>query len=179
MSRERSPSNGPGRSTRVLAPVRTPDSGPSRELVRGGLHYDCEYHTLTNFNTITTISSIDVRNNSCTRRVPQYGRYPFQTAACSFSVSRGSRDRRVPTRPVLGESDRESLGVCHGRTQAYDARRWSPDALTRITRPPYGLPVRGWRTRGCRLLSSSSSSAFTRRASGLAEVRGSMVCVRS
>jgi hypothetical protein len=143
------------------------------------LCYGCDYHTLTNFNTIATISGTDVRNNSCTRRVPQYGRYPSQTAACSFSLSRGSRVRRVPTRPVFGESNRESLDVRHGRTQACDARRRYPDALTRITRPPRGLPVRGWRTRDCRLLSSSSSSAFTRQASGLAEVRGSMVCVRS
>ena len=149
------------------------------ESARIALRYDCDYHTLTNFNTIPTILHIDVRSNPRNRRVPQHGRHSPQTAACSFSLSRGSRVWRVPTRPALEESDQGPLGVRQNQARECDARRRSPDTLTRIIRAPRGLPVRGWRTRGCRLPSSSDSSASKRNARVPDEARGSLACVRS
>ena len=149
------------------------------ESVCALLRYACDYHTLTNFNTTATISGIDVRHNPRKRRVPQHGQYSPQTAACSFSLSRGSRVWRVPTRPARGETGRHSLGLRRPQLREFDAIRRSPDPLTRITRPPRGLPVRGWGTRDCRLSSSSSSSASQRQASELDEARGSLVYVRS
>jgi len=144
----------------------SPSQKPRRELYLFS-NYDCAYHTLTNFNTTATIIRIDARHETRIWRIPHDDGHTPQTAACSFSLSRGSRVRQVSTKSACGESERESLDVRRHRTRECDALRRSPDTLTRITRPPRGLPVRGRRTRDCRLLSSS-----TRLAHSLTRVRG-------
>ena len=87
---------------------------------------------------------------------PYYDGYSPQFAACSFTHSRGSRGRRVPTRSACEGSGRESLAL--RRTRECDALRRCPETHTRITWPPHGLPVRGEGTRDCRLHSSSDRS---------------------
>ncbi|ERJ05375.1 hypothetical protein HLRTI_002606 [Halorhabdus tiamatea SARL4B] len=102
----------------------------------------CAYgtHTPTTFNTIATISSNDVRSNPRKRSVSQYGRHSPQPAACSFSRSRGSRLRRVSTRPACRERRRQSLGSCRTRRRAFDTIRCQSDALARITWPHTDYP---------------------------------------
>lgn len=119
-------------------------------------------HTLTNFNTIVTIPCNDVRTNPHKRSVSQHGRYSPYPAACSFSRSRGSRVGRVSTRPAYRERRRQSLASCRSRRRAFDTIRRQSDVLARITRPPYGLPVRGRGTRDRRLSSPSARSATNR-----------------
>lgn len=116
----------------------------------------------------------DVRDEIRIWRLPHDDEHALQTAACSFSLSRGSRVRHVPTRPACGEPGRKSLEVRHRRTRECDALRRSPDTLTRITRLLRGLPVRSWGTRDCRLPSSSSPSAQQLRMWTLAEARGTI-----
>ena len=76
--------------------------------------------------------------------------------ACSFSRSRRCRVRRVSIPPACEETGGEQPDSRRRRIRAFDAIRQPPDTLTRITRPPYGLPVRGWGTRDRRLPSTST-----------------------
>lgn len=119
-------------------------------------------HTPTNFNTIVTIAGNDVRPNPHKRSVSQHGRYSPHPAACSFSRSRGSRGRRVSTRPAYRGRHRQALGSCRTRRRTFDTVRRQSDARARITRLPYGLPVRGRGTRDRRLSSPSTRSATNR-----------------
>ena len=81
--------------------------------------------------------------------------------ACSFSLSRESRVRRVPTRSACEEPGRKPPDPRRLRIREFDAIRRRPDTLTRITRPPYGLPVRGRGTRDCRLPVHSACSGHS------------------
>ena len=108
---------------------------------------------------------------------PYYDGYSPQFAACSFTHSRGSRGRRVPTRSACEGSGRESLAL--RRTRECDALRRYPETHTRITWPPHGLPVRGEGTRDCRLHSSSDRSVRQQWAGTVDDARGGLTAVRS
>jgi hypothetical protein len=124
-------------------------------------YYECGYHRLTNFNIIATICESDARNSSQTGRIQHDDHHLPHPAAYSFSHSRGSRVRRVPPTPACKETGRTPPDSRQPRIQEFDALRRRPDTLSRITRPPYGLPVRGRGTRDCRLPLPSTRSVHS------------------
>ena len=84
----------------------------------------------------------------------------------------------MPTRSACEETGRKPPDPRRLRIRGFDAIRRRPDTLTRITRPPYGLPVRGRGNTGLPPACAQYSLSTQREASAGCQARGCLVFVR-